>query len=231
VTAPTNDPRAASDPPAGEIAPAAQYVAVAAGSGAAAGLALADLELPEPVVAEPIDAERVVEHDPAEAEPGDAVLAAPETDGTREPVELPEGEPGEQGRPSHLRVAPDAQRGLFHRRRRAQLIVLGVAAISAASMFLLVAFHVFAAQAAFSLDHIDSQLTREQRQYVLLREQVATLSSPDAVASGAQRLGMIRAPQVTQLHPLAAPSFASTSSLPVPPPVPYPATALDDTGQ
>ena len=220
MTAPTNDPSAADEPTAGDIAPTAQYVAVAAGGGASAGLALAELDVPEPIVSEV---------DPAAAEPGDAGLETQDADGASEPIELPDGEPAEPGRPTHLRVAPDAQRGLLHRRRRAQLIVLGVAAISAASMFLLVTFHVFAAQAAFSLDKLDTQLSRQQREYALLRDQVATLSSPDAVASGARRLGLVRAPQVTQLHPLAAPSFASTSSLPVPPLPPY--SAIDIAGR
>jgi cell division protein FtsL len=214
VTAPTNDPNAVNEAAAGELAPTTQYVAVAAGGGTAAGLALAELDESEPII---------VELDPGTNEAGDAGLEAQGSDAFEpiESIELPDGEPAEPGRPNHLRVAPDAQRGLLDRRRRAQLIVLGVAAISAASMFLLVTFHVFAAQAAFSLDKLDSQLSRQQREYALLRDQVATLSSPDAVATGAQRLGLVRAPQVTQLHPLSAPSFASTNSLPVPPLPPY----------
>jgi hypothetical protein len=109
--------------------------------------------------------------------------------------------------------------------------VLGVAAISAASMFLLVTFHVFAAQSAFSLDKLDTQLSSQQREYGLLRDKVATLSSPDAVANGAKRLGMVRSTEVTQLHPQSAPPFASTGSLPVPPLTPYQAQAIDDPGQ
>jgi cell division protein FtsL len=142
--------------------------------------------------------------------------------------ERPDLEPAAADRPV-LRVAPDPKRGLVYRRRRAQLLVLSVAALSAASMFLLVTFHVFAAQSAFTLDKLQTQLATEQRQYGLLRNQVATLSSPEAVASGAQQLGMVRAPQVTLLHPSGALPFGSTVGLPVPPPIPY--NAVDDTGQ
>ena len=139
-------------------------------------------------------------------------------------------EPPAAERPAHLRVAPDPKRGLVYRRRRAQLLVLCVAALSAASMFLLVTFHVFAAQSAFTLDKLQTQLATEQRQYGLLRNQVATLSSPQAVASGARQLGMVRATQVTLLHPSGALPFGSTVGLPVPPPIPYTAVG-DDTGQ
>jgi len=132
-------------------------------------------------------------------------------------------------RPSHLRVAPNPRRGLFDRRRRAQLVVLGVGVISAASMFMLVTFHVFAAQSAFALDKLNTQLANEQRQYGILRDRVATLSSPDAVANRATHLGMIRAPEVTVLHPFAASSFNPTGDLPVPPPTPY--SAVDNIGQ
>ena len=72
-------------------------------------------------------------------------------------------EPPTAERPAHLRVAPDPKRGLVYRRRRAQLLVLCVAALSAASMFLLVTFHVFAAQSAFTLDKLQTQLATEQR--------------------------------------------------------------------
>jgi cell division protein FtsL len=141
----------------------------------------------------------------------------------------PEDDHAELGRPSHLRVAPDVQRGLFDRRRRAQLLVLGVAAISAASMFMLVTFHVFAAQSAFTLDKLNTQLANEQRQYEKLRDRVATLSSPEAVANRATSIGMIRAPGVTVLHPFVASPFNPTAGVPVPPPTPY--SAVDNIGQ
>ncbi|HTD50347.1 MAG TPA: hypothetical protein VK771_07105 [Acidimicrobiia bacterium] len=132
-------------------------------------------------------------------------------------------------RPSHLRVAPNVARGLFDRRRRAQLLMFGVAAISAASMFMLVTFHVFAAQSAFTLDKLNTQLANEQRQYEKLRDRVATLSSPQAVANRATGLGMIRAPQVTVLHPFVVSPFNPTAGVPVPPPTPY--SAVDNIRQ
>jgi cell division protein FtsL len=144
-------------------------------------------------------------------------------------LESPEIEGPEVERPAHLHVAPNVKRGVLYRRRRTQLVVLGVAIISAASMFTLVTFHVFAAQSAFTLDKLDSQLANEQRQYGILRDQVATLSSPEAIAGRATHLGMIRAPKVVLLHPFAASSFDPTADLPVPPPTPY--SAVDNTGQ
>jgi hypothetical protein len=144
-------------------------------------------------------------------------------------LDQPEVVRPELDRPAHLHVAPNVERGVLYRRRRAQLLVLGVAAISAASMFMLVTFHVFAAQSAFTLDKLDTQLALEQRQYGILRDQVATLSSPAAVANRAASLGMIRAPEVTVLHPFAASAFGPTAGLPVPPPTPY--SAVDNIGQ
>jgi hypothetical protein len=143
-------------------------------------------------------------------------------------AEQPEIESPEVERPSHLRVAPPVKRGLRYRRRRAQLLVLAVAALSAASMFMLVTFHVFAAQSAFTLNKLETQLAKEQRQYGLLRDQVATLSSPAAVANGAQALGMVRAQEVTLLQPFSSPSFEPNDGLPVPPPPQY--KAIDPTG-
>ncbi len=211
---------------AGDVAAGAASLALAAPDGAE----LTDAEL---AAAEPGAVElEVTELDLAQPGAGgddDAGLDATDPAVASTADGLPDDELPESGRPSHLRVAPEIERGLLHRRRRAQLLVLGVAAISAASMFLLVTFHVFAAQSAFTLDKLDNQLSVQQRDYGLLRDKVATLSSPDAVANGAKRLGMIRATEVTGLHPPAAASFASTNSLPVPPLTPY--RAIDDTGQ
>ena len=50
----------------------------------------------------------------------------------------------------------------------------------------------------------ESQLTIEQRRYGILREEVATRSSPQAVAAGAEALHMVRPSQVTVLHVPAA---------------------------
>jgi hypothetical protein len=141
--------------------------------------------------------------------PGDPVPVDPV------PVESPDAE-----RPAHLRVAPDS-RDLVWRRRRARLIVLGVAAISATSMFLLVAFHVWAVQSSFQLDKLQTQLNAEQRRYGMLRGEVATRSAPEAIARGAEALGMIRPGQVTVLRPAAAKPIDPQGDLPVPAPPPY----------
>jgi hypothetical protein len=131
------------------------------------------------------------------------------------PIETPEAE-----RPAHLRVAPDS-RQLLWRRRRARLVVLLGAAFSAASMFLLVAFHVFAVQSSFQLDKLQRDLTVEQHRYGLLRDEVATRSAPEAIARGAEGLGMRRPDQVKVLRPPAAKPIGSDADLPVPPPIPY----------
>jgi hypothetical protein len=122
---------------------------------------------------------------------------------------------------AHLRVAPDTALEAARRRRRARLALLGVGAISAASMFGLVAFHVFAVQSSFQLDKLQSRLTIEQRRYGILREEVATRSSPQAVTSGAEGLHMVRPSVVTVLHVRAAKPLDAQDSLPVPPPTPY----------
>jgi len=219
VTAFSNGPLAAGELPSGDDSPVVlpDVVIPGGGAAAAAGLALADLDTSPLEIAEPDDAPL----DGAEAD----TLHTPDESGAGD---LPDGDLLEPGRPSHLRVAPEVERGLFHGRRRAQLLVFGVAVVSAASMFLLVTFHVFAAQSAFALNKLDTTLTKEQRDYGLLRDKVATLSSPDAVASRAKDLGMVRSTEVTQLHPLSAPAFSANESLPVPPPTPYP--AIDNTG-
>jgi hypothetical protein len=127
----------------------------------------------------------------------------------------------EAERSSHLRVAPDDALEAARRRRRARLGLLGVGAISAASMFGLVAFHVFAVQSSFQLDKLQAQLAVEQRRYGILREEVATRSSPQAVAAGAEALHMVRPSQVFVLHVPAAKPLDAQDSLPVPPPTPY----------
>jgi hypothetical protein len=124
-------------------------------------------------------------------------------------------------RSGHLQVAPTTALEAARRRRRARLALLGVGAISAASMFGLVAFHVFAVQSSFQLDKLQTQLTLEQRRYGILREEVATRSSPQAVTSGAEALRMVRPSQVLVLHVPAAKPLDAQDSLPVPPPTPY----------
>src|SRR6478736_39497 len=107
-------------------------------------------------------------------------------------------------RSNHLHVAPNTALEAARRRRRARLALLGVGAISAASMFGLVAFHVFAVQSSFQLDKLQSQLTIEQRRNGMLRDEVATRSSPETIANRAEGLGMVRPSQVIVLRPTAA---------------------------
>jgi hypothetical protein len=132
------------------------------------------------------------------------------------PSELPEAEPR-----ASLRVAPDDALEAARRRRRARLIMFGAAAVSAASMFGLVAFHVFAVQSSFQLDKLQKELTSEQRRYGMLRDEVAMRSSPQAVASAAEALHMVRPSQVTVLHVPGAKPLDASNNLPVPAPPDY----------
>src|SRR5262245_33171979 len=143
--------------------------------------------------------------------PGDDVLHA---------LPLPVEEQ-DADRSAPLRVAPSTALELAQRRRRARLALVGVGAISAASMFGLVAFHVFAVQSSFQLDKLQRELAVEQRRYGLLREEVATRSSPQAVAAGAEALHMVRPSQVMVLHVPGAKPLDAQDSLPVPPTTPY----------
>jgi cell division protein FtsL len=153
------------------------------------------------------------------------------TDGVEVPqVEHPEDAYVARPARPHLRVAPKPSRAVLRRRRRARFAVFGVAVISAASMFILVAFHVFAVQSAFQLDKLDNQLTQEQRQYALLRSEVDTASAPATVAMKATQLGMLRSRNVLLLTP-NAPDFGARTNLPAPPlPTPSSAIATTDSG-
>ena len=144
----------------------------------------------------------------------------PPADDALHSLPLP-SEAEEAERSANLRVAPDTALEAARRRRRARLALLGVGAISAASMFGLVAFHVFAVQSSFQLDKLQTQLTLEQRRYGILRAEVATRSSPQAVTAGAEALRMVRPSQVLVLHVPAAKPLDAQDSLPVPPPTPY----------
>jgi hypothetical protein len=84
--------------------------------------------------------------------------------------------------------------------------VWSVTLVSIVSLFLLVAFHVVAVQHAFELDQLASQRAEEERRYERLREQVATLSAPDAIVGAATQLGMVPAEHVEAIQaPPAAP--------------------------
>jgi len=114
-------------------------------------------------------------------------------------------------RPAHLRIAPDVRR----RRRRARIVMTIACLVTVASLFALVAFHVFAAQSAFTLDRLSKQRTNEQLRYERLREEVARLSSPASVIAAAQNLGM--KPASTPLFikaPAAAPRGPAGSTAP-----------------
>src|SRR5688500_18683303 len=81
-----------------------------------------------------------------------------------------------------LTVAPEVAR----RRLRARLLVRAIAVVTVASLFLLVAFHVFAAQSAFTLDRLERDRRNEQLRYERLREQVARASSAGTVIEAAR---------------------------------------------
>jgi hypothetical protein len=81
----------------------------------------------------------------------------------------------------------------------------GLTLASVAAVFLLVAFHVFAIQHAFELDRLARDRAGEERRYERLREQVATLSAPEAIVAAAEELGMVPAPHV---EPIQAPAAA-----------------------
>lgn len=86
-----------------------------------------------------------------------------------------------------LTVAPEVAR----RRLRARLLVWGAALVTVASLFTLVAFHVFEAQSAFTLERLSKERTNEQLRYERLREMVAELSSAQTVSAAAAKLGMV----------------------------------------
>jgi hypothetical protein len=100
------------------------------------------------------------------------------------PLRLPRVPAGT--RPRHLRVAPEVAR----RRRLTRLAMFGFGAVTVASLFALVAFHVFAVQSTFTLDRIANERTNEELRNERLRAQVATLSSPASIITRAEQLGM-----------------------------------------
>jgi len=68
--------------------------------------------------------------------------------------------------------------------------MFGSGVVAVASLFALVAFHVFAVQSTFTLDRIAKARTNEELRNERLRAQVATLSSPGSIISRAEQLGM-----------------------------------------
>ncbi len=106
----------------------------------------------------------------------------------------PAARPGTAAR-TRLQVAPEVAR----RRLRARILVWGAAVLTVASVFLLVAFHVVAVQSAFQLERLSKEKTNEQLRYERLREQVANLSSAEAVIRAATQLGMVPAAHITYI--------------------------------
>jgi hypothetical protein len=124
-----------------------------------------------------------------------------------EPAETPE---------RHLRAVPP-------RRRRQPRFGLWIGSIvTAASLFLLVAFNVLMVQGQFTLDHIDQQRTVEQKEYARLRDEVAARGAPETVVSKARALGMVDTPGGPRF--LHAPTAGAT-----PPPNDDTATTQKDT--
>jgi hypothetical protein len=103
---------------------------------------------------------------------------------------------------SHLKVAPEVAR----RRRYTRLAMAGAALVTVASLFLMVAFQVFAAQSAFRLDHLAKVRANEELRNQRLRAQVATLSSPASVVERAQQDGLVPVPVAYVQAPPAAPT-------------------------
>jgi hypothetical protein len=121
-----------------------------------------------------------------------------------------------EGARAQLTVAPEVAR----RRLRARLVMWGAALVTVASLFTLVAFHVFAAQSAFTLERLSKERTNEQLRYTRLRLQVAELSSAHNVIDASQKMGMVPGPGVVTLsvpaaHLLQAPDASAATSGPI----------------
>jgi len=107
------------------------------------------------------------------------------------------------GARARLTVAPEVAR----RRLRARLLMWASALVTVMSLFTLVAFHVFAAQSAFTLERLSKDRANEQLRYERLREQVAKLSSAETVIVLAAKLGMVQSGTVVTLSlPSAKPT-------------------------
>jgi hypothetical protein len=93
--------------------------------------------------------------------------------------------------------------------------VFGIAVVAVATVFALVAIHVFAAQSAFRLDELSKERTNQQLRYERLREEVARLSAPEAVINGARALGMVPGQAQKYIEaPLAAPEGGTSDTPP-----------------
>jgi hypothetical protein len=94
------------------------------------------------------------------------------------------------GARARLTVAPDRAR----RRLRARLLMWGAALFTVASLFTLVAFHVFEAQSAFTLERLSKERANEQLRNQRLRQMVASESSAAVVIAASNKDGMVPAP-------------------------------------
>jgi hypothetical protein len=109
----------------------------------------------------------------------------------------------QDGARAQLTVAPEMAR----RRLRARLVMWGAALVTVASLFTLVAFHVFEAQSAFTLERLSKDRANEQLLYARLREQVARLSSAPVVIAASAKRGMVPGPSMIPLRaPIVPPA-------------------------
>lgn len=75
----------------------------------------------------------------------------------------------------------------------------GAALFTVASLFTLVAFHVFEAQSAFTLERLSKERMNEQLRYQRLRQDVASESSASTVIAASDKFGMVPAPSPVTL--------------------------------
>ncbi len=124
----------------------------------------------------------------------------------------PESNPRGDGARARLTVAPETAR----RRLRARLMMWTAALVTVASLFTLVAFHVFAAQSAFTLERLSKDRANEQLRYERLREFVATLSSAQNVIAASKNLGMVPGPSPISLVVGSSSAGSKTPTVPAP---------------
>jgi cell division protein FtsL len=116
-------------------------------------------------------------------------------------------EPLTPSRPLEL-VDPDE----WKQRRRARLTAGIFIVVLVVSPFVIVVMNVQMAQRQIQLQHLRTALTREQRQYETLREQVLQRSSPAGIAQAAQDLGLAPAGPVTVVTVPPADASSSTGN-------------------
>jgi hypothetical protein len=111
--------------------------------------------------------------------------------------------PGPGPRP---RVVPVPSRSGRRGRRRPALktgrmpFLLFSAAVVAATVFLLAGAQALVSQDAFRLSALSARAKRIRVENVLLRVEVAELSTPDRIAAAARRAGLVRAARVEVLE-------------------------------